>query len=146
MLDYESVRFSYSLLAASALYLFGGKNIKIDEVTGFSKDQLRPCAEWMHHFGVIVSRKLVTCIREIAAYVEPTDLHNIQTHRNALELLVGTCLLSYDTIPTLSYQDDAYAHKTAAMELKPAALAIQTPPSSTRKAKSPARSPTRVSP
>ena len=94
VLDYESVRFSYSLLAASALYLFGGKNIKIDEVTGFSKEQLRPCAEWMHHFGVVVSRKLVNHIREISADVESTDIHNIQTHRNALELLVSASISS----------------------------------------------------
>ncbi|KAJ8303398.1 hypothetical protein KUTeg_019794 [Tegillarca granosa] len=85
MLDIGCLQFTYSVLAASALYHLTNRETTLS-VSGFQWMDILPCVNWMAPFA--------TTIRE-AGYVEVKffpnvsshDAHNIQTHAVDLNLL-----------------------------------------------------------
>jgi hypothetical protein len=55
-LDYSSVRFSPSVLAATTLFLFAESQLDVVRVTGFSIEHLKPCMRWMSYFAIILDQ------------------------------------------------------------------------------------------
>lgn len=55
-LDYTSVGFSPSVLAASALYLYAGTHLNVMELTGYSEAQLKPCVRYMGIFALLLDQ------------------------------------------------------------------------------------------
>jgi cyclin E len=93
-LDYKSLRFLPSVLAACAIHLaIGGENFKeMVKHTGYSMAQLAPCLEWMRAFSRLleegdhyVQQPLHVGGRG-APKVPLDDVHNIQSHCNPFTL------------------------------------------------------------
>lgn len=77
ILDVGSLQFSYSILAASALYHM--LPVNVEQVTGHSREELHPCIQWMTSFAHIIMEKGAATIRSFEQ-VQREDAHNIQTH------------------------------------------------------------------
>jgi hypothetical protein len=101
--DMDSLRFSYSILAATAMLLMlqmstaNGSAIDelsarvVQECTGYALDALRPCVEWMSAYAVVCRDVLtvqgMVTVRKFTT-VDDDDAHNIQLFHQNLELLV----------------------------------------------------------
>eukprot|EP00039_Didymoeca_costata_P020091 m.340039 g.340039 ORF g.340039 m.340039 type:complete len:457 (+) comp19091_c0_seq1:148-1518(+) len=94
-LEYGSVRFAPSVLAACAIHLGVDGDIFKDvaQYTGYSRVQLEPCLRWMSKFARLlkngnhyVSQPMLLNGRPVGK-VASEDIHNIQCHNNPFELL-----------------------------------------------------------
>ncbi|CAL1294473.1 unnamed protein product [Larinioides sclopetarius] len=85
ILDIESLRFSYSVIAASAIAHFISKEIAM-HVSGLSWTELLPCVSWMRPF-VEVAHENGPVFVKVFDDVPFEDCHNIQTHSACLSLL-----------------------------------------------------------
>eukprot|EP00041_Stephanoeca_diplocostata_P030989 m.951226 g.951226 ORF g.951226 m.951226 type:complete len:550 (-) comp23865_c0_seq3:1942-3591(-) len=88
-LDYNSVKYSPGVLAATALYLFAGSDIDVSGVTGFSLEEIYPCFQWMEVYAIVLDRHNMYSVvdRAFKRHVAPDDVHNIQAHCNPYRLL-----------------------------------------------------------
>lgn len=84
ILDTGSLQFSYSILAASALYHM--LSVKVEQVTGHSWEELYPCIQWMKSFTDVIMEKGSISLKSFD-HVAREDAHNIQTHSVELKLL-----------------------------------------------------------
>jgi hypothetical protein len=84
-LDYSSVRFSPSTLAAAALYIYAGSTCKVDELTGYTVEDLRPCLRWMSYFAIVLERH--HSARSTCSSSDGADGLIIQTHDTPYALL-----------------------------------------------------------
>ena len=97
MFDMESMRFSYSVLAASTLYhMLNGSTDSIELVqksTGFQLHELDACIQWMNPYAdvckEIITDEKMTQIKYFSS-VDQEDAHNIQLYYQNLELLVSS--------------------------------------------------------
>eukprot|EP00035_Acanthoeca_spectabilis_P021705 m.439778 g.439778 ORF g.439778 m.439778 type:complete len:438 (-) comp18417_c0_seq1:244-1557(-) len=87
-LDYTSVGFSPSVLAASALYLYAGTHLNVLELTGYSEAQLKPCVRYMGIFALLLDQYNQT-VTSASGEVEVRgkEAHIIQTHATPYALL-----------------------------------------------------------
>ncbi|XP_032229452.1 G1/S-specific cyclin-E isoform X2 [Nematostella vectensis] len=76
-LDIESLQFSYSVLAAAAMYHV--IPVSIEEITCHKREDLSPCIQWMGPFAATMRDQEPPCIR-MFDQIKPEDSHNIQTH------------------------------------------------------------------
>ena len=119
-LDYASIRFPPSVLAACAIHLaIGGKDFsEMIQHTGYSMAQLQPCLDWMRRFSNVLNdgQHFVAQPRMIRGRVmhkvPPEDVHNIQSHCNSFK----------------------WFEEATEAPRRPKASAEMTPPPSTRKA------------
>lgn len=88
-LDYNSVKYSPGVLAATALYLFAGSDIDVSAVTGFRLEDIYPCFQWMEVYAIVLDRHNMYSVvdRAFKRHVAPDDVHNIQAHCNPYRLL-----------------------------------------------------------
>ena len=86
MMDLRSLRFSYSVLAASCLYHFSSADL-VAKCTGYKITDISYCIEWMSAHAEIVRDKGLAELRSFQRSV-PLDYHNIQTHDNKLDDLL----------------------------------------------------------
>ncbi|CAH3139955.1 unnamed protein product [Porites lobata] len=84
VLDTGSLQFSYSILAASALYHM--LPVNIEQVTGHSWEELYPCIQWMKSFADVTIEKGTLTLKAFE-HVSREDAHNVQTHAVDLALL-----------------------------------------------------------
>ncbi|KAL9974395.1 hypothetical protein ACROYT_G011419 [Oculina patagonica] len=77
ILDVGSLQFSYSILAASAVYHM--LPVNVEQVTGHTWDELFPCIQWMKSFAHVTMEKGAATLRSFEQ-VPREDAHNIQTH------------------------------------------------------------------
>ena len=117
MFDMDSLRFGYSVLAASALYLslgVSGRDVEkygagttsraethsaahlnafiVQECTGYKLYELDACIKWMYAYAdvckdVLTEEKMVAV--KCFSNVDPDDAHNIQLYYQNLDLLVS---------------------------------------------------------
>jgi len=119
-LDYASIRFPPSVLAACAIHLaIGGNNFtEMINHTGYTMLQLEPCLQWMRAFASVLTdgQHYVAQPRMIRGRVmhkvPPEDVHNIQSHCNQF----------------------AFFERASEATRRPTASAAMTPPPSARKA------------
>jgi hypothetical protein len=100
--DINSLKFKYSVLAASAMFLMLNSTSRISDVeltakivqdcTGYKMSELESCVQWMHAYADVCKEVLTVermiCIRKFQT-VDDEDAHNIQLFHKNLELLVG---------------------------------------------------------
>jgi hypothetical protein len=99
--EMDSLRFTYSVLAASAMFLMLNSSCRITEievtmkivqdVTGYLMSELDSCIQWMHSYADVCKEVLtVEKMTAVKRYpmVEEDDAHNIQVFNKNLELLV----------------------------------------------------------
>ncbi len=100
--DMDSLRFSYSVLAASAMFLMLNSTPRITDIevtvrivqdcTGYQMSELEACIQWMHAYADVCKEVLtverMVFIRKFQT-VEDDDAHNIQLFHKNLELLVS---------------------------------------------------------
>lgn len=85
-LEYGSVRFSPSVLAATALIIYAGSRVDTLKVTGYGLDQLRPCLSWMLTYGDLLQERCVYGTARSMRNLQVADAHTIQIHANPFEL------------------------------------------------------------
>ncbi|XP_041375900.1 G1/S-specific cyclin-E-like isoform X2 [Gigantopelta aegis] len=85
MYDIGCLKFSYSVLAASALYHMSSKDIAL-AVSGFFWQDILPCVQWMSPFAITI-RETGPIEVKFFPTVPSEDSHNIQTHCVDLQLL-----------------------------------------------------------
>ncbi|GBM96388.1 G1/S-specific cyclin-E1, partial [Araneus ventricosus] len=85
ILDIESLRFSYSVIAASAIAHFISKETAM-HVSGLSWTELLPCVSWMRPFVEVALENGPVFVKHYDD-VPSEDCHNIQTHSACLSLL-----------------------------------------------------------
>lgn len=102
MFDMESLRFDYSMIAASALYhmltneLCHDQNklaaCLVEKCTGFRLFELDLCIKWMYPYSdvckEILTDERMTFIKQFSN-VDQDDSHNIQLYYQNLDLLVN---------------------------------------------------------
>jgi hypothetical protein len=121
MFDIESLKFSYSVLAASAMYYMISKpnflvnyqqhnpntlynpNINASQIayivqrsTGYKMHELEQCIKWMHPYAsvckeTITEEKMIQI--KYFSNIDPDDCHNIQLYYENLSLLVSNLFL-----------------------------------------------------
>ncbi|GIY77640.1 hypothetical protein CDAR_63251 [Caerostris darwini] len=85
ILDTESLKFSYSVIAASAIAHFISKD-KAIHVSGLSWAELIPCVTWMKPFVEVVYDNGPVDVKHFND-IPSEDCHNIQVHSASLRLL-----------------------------------------------------------
>jgi len=83
-LDTGYLQFSYSIIAASALYHMWGKNIS--DITGHKYEELFPCIQWLAPFAKALHQQQVKPMKQFEK-IPREDSHNIQVHNNGVQLL-----------------------------------------------------------
>jgi hypothetical protein len=100
--DMDSLRFKYSVLAASAMFLMLNSSSRITDIdlvmrvvqdcTGYKMNELESCIQWMHAYADVCKEVLtverMVFIRKFQT-VDDDDAHNIQLFHKNLELLVS---------------------------------------------------------
>ncbi|XP_021571736.1 G1/S-specific cyclin-E1 [Carlito syrichta] len=117
VLDVDCLEFSYGVLAASALYHFSSSEL-MQKVSGYQWCDIESCVKWMVPFALVVREMGSSKLKHFRG-VPADDAHNIQTHRNSLDLL-----------------DKAQAKKAILSEqnrISPLPTGILTPPQSSKK-------------
>ncbi|XP_050399181.1 G1/S-specific cyclin-E isoform X2 [Patella vulgata] len=84
-LDIGCLQFSYSVVAASALYHMSSQEIALS-VSGFKWPDILPCVQWMAPFAVTM-REAGPLEIKFFSTVASDDSHNIQTHSVTVALL-----------------------------------------------------------
>ncbi|XP_051562832.1 G1/S-specific cyclin-E1-like [Myxocyprinus asiaticus] len=85
ILDVKSLEFSYSLLAASALYHFSSLEL-VMKVSGLKWCDLEECVKWMVPFAMSIREAGSSALKTFKG-IASDDMHNIQTHVPYLEWL-----------------------------------------------------------
>lgn len=83
-LDTGYLQFSYSIIAASALYHMWGKDVTT--ITGHKFEELFPCIQWLSPYAKVVHNQTVKPIKQFDK-IQAEDAHNIQVHNNGVQLL-----------------------------------------------------------
>jgi len=83
-LDTGFLQFSYSIIAASALYHMVGKDLV--EVTGHKHEELFPCIQWLAPFASALLQQQVKPPKHFEK-IPREDSHNIQVHNNGVQIL-----------------------------------------------------------
>lgn len=83
-LDTGFLQFSYSIIAATALYHMWGKDLS--DITGHKHDELFPCIQWLAPFANAIHHEQVKPIKHFDK-ISRDDSHNIQVHNNGVQLL-----------------------------------------------------------
>eukprot|EP00040_Diaphanoeca_grandis_P000211 m.14706 g.14706 ORF g.14706 m.14706 type:complete len:441 (-) comp10256_c0_seq1:246-1568(-) len=136
-LDYESVKFSPSVLAACALFLFDGSSIETFATTGFHVHQLMPCLKWMMLYAFVLEqheRENPEAVNNVERPIlrnknmSKEDLHYIQQYNGySLELLERVVHPNGTTVVTPSETANVKPQNT----LKPVVMCgTLTPPPS----------------
>ncbi|KAG8198483.1 hypothetical protein JTE90_017349 [Oedothorax gibbosus] len=85
ILDLESLKYSYSVLCASAMAHFISKETAM-HVSGLSWSELLPCVTWLKPFVEVSEENGFTDLKYFSD-VPAEDCHNIQTHTASLRIL-----------------------------------------------------------
>ncbi|CAH1779601.1 unnamed protein product [Owenia fusiformis] len=85
MLDLGCLQFSYSQIAASALYHVSTEHVAL-AVSGFSALDLQACVQWMAPFAITIRENGAVELK-FFQNILPEDTHHIQTHSIDLNLL-----------------------------------------------------------
>ncbi|KAI4898642.1 hypothetical protein NFI96_025998 [Prochilodus magdalenae] len=85
ILDVKSLEFSYSLLAASALFHFSSLEL-VMKVSGLKWSDVERCVKWMVPFAMSIREVGSSSLKAFKGIPED-DAHNIQTHASYLEWL-----------------------------------------------------------
>ncbi|XP_003798495.1 G1/S-specific cyclin-E1 [Otolemur garnettii] len=117
VLDVDCLEFSYGVLAASALYHFSSSEL-MQKVSGYQWCDIEHCVKWMVPFAMVIRETGSSKLKHFRG-VPADDAHNIQTHRDSLDLL-----------------DKAQAKKAILSEqnrISPVPTGVLTPPHSSKK-------------
>ncbi|ODM95409.1 G1/S-specific cyclin-E1 [Orchesella cincta] len=93
ILDVYSLQFTSSLLAASAVYHTKGRTAAMS-ASGFSWEQIAPCAHWMAPYATAVRKEDVPDVLPSIENVPDEMRHLIHSHCVSLELLEKAHLLA----------------------------------------------------
>ncbi|XP_045388375.1 G1/S-specific cyclin-E1 isoform X1 [Lemur catta] len=85
VLDIDCLEFSYGVLAASALYHFSSSEL-MQKVSGYQWCDIESCAKWMVPFAMVIRETGSSKLKHFRG-IPADDAHNIQTHRDSLDLL-----------------------------------------------------------
>ncbi|XP_030650058.1 G1/S-specific cyclin-E1 [Chanos chanos] len=85
ILDIKSLEFSYSLLAASALFHFSSLEL-VMKVSGLKWDDLEECVRWMVPFAMSIREAGGSSLKAFKG-IPAESAHNIQTHAPYLDWL-----------------------------------------------------------
>ncbi|KAH0619601.1 hypothetical protein JD844_000348 [Phrynosoma platyrhinos] len=85
VLDVGCLEYTYSILAASALYHFSSCEL-MQRVSGYEFSDIEECVKWMVPFAMAIKEVGSSTIKQFRG-VPAEDLHNIQMHINTFELL-----------------------------------------------------------
>ncbi|KAK3607390.1 hypothetical protein CHS0354_022552 [Potamilus streckersoni] len=121
ILDVQSLQFSYSVLAASAICHLASREIAL-QVSGFKWIDILPCVHWMAPYAATV-RELGPLMVKFFSNVPSEDSHNIQTHAVDLNLLEKA----------QSMHVDFHFADRSSPDLKSQVLTQLTPPQSDKK-------------
>ncbi|XP_065216852.1 G1/S-specific cyclin-E isoform X2 [Planococcus citri] len=134
-LDITSLRFSYGVLAASAIYILVDPNLAVSS-SGLKKEILEPCVQWMSVYWAILQETYtpeMVNVRELIHDCKETyfgDQHpELQTHNISMSL--------YDLAQT---QFDLLAQKES-MKSENNAQILTPPPSSSKSIANPSDTP-----
>lgn len=83
-LDTGFLQFSYSIIAASALYHMWGKDLL--DITGHKYEELFPCIQWLAPFAKALLQQQTHPMKQFEK-IPRDDAHNIQVHNNGVQLL-----------------------------------------------------------
>ncbi|XP_037390536.1 G1/S-specific cyclin-E1 [Pygocentrus nattereri] len=117
ILDVKSLEFSYSLLAASALFHFSSLEL-VMKVSGFKWSDVERCVRWMVPFAMSIREAGSSSLKTFKG-IPQDDTHNIQTHA-----------------PYLDRLGKAYAYELVDLERSqssPVPSGVLTPPPSSEK-------------
>uniref|UniRef100_A0A2I2ZTW4 Cyclin E1 n=1 Tax=Gorilla gorilla gorilla TaxID=9595 RepID=A0A2I2ZTW4_GORGO len=85
VLDVDCLEFPYGILAASALYHFSSSEL-MQKVSGYQWCDIENCVKWMVPFAMVIRETGSSKLKHFRG-VADEDAHNIQTHRDSLDLL-----------------------------------------------------------
>uniref|UniRef100_A0A2K5C5W5 Uncharacterized protein n=1 Tax=Aotus nancymaae TaxID=37293 RepID=A0A2K5C5W5_AOTNA len=85
VLDVDCLEFPYGILAASAVYHFSSSEL-MQKVSGYEWCDIENCAKWMVPFAMVIRETGTSKLKHFRG-VADDDAHNIQTHRDSLDLL-----------------------------------------------------------
>ncbi|TKS82707.1 G1/S-specific cyclin-E2 [Collichthys lucidus] len=85
MMDFNSLDYSYSVLAAAAFCHFSTFDV-VHKVSGLTWESVAPCVRWMTPFMDALRSEAKPQLKDFPK-VKADDRHNIQTHVGYLELL-----------------------------------------------------------
>ncbi|XP_064168964.1 G1/S-specific cyclin-E1 [Anguilla rostrata] len=117
VLDVKCLEFSYSMLAASALFHFSSVEL-VEKVSGFQWSDMERCVKWMVPFAMSI-REVGSSGLKTFKGISVDDLHNIQTHA-----------------PYLDWLEKAYSYQLVDVERSqrsPVPSCVLTPPPSSEK-------------
>ncbi|XP_066440112.1 G1/S-specific cyclin-E1 isoform X2 [Eleutherodactylus coqui] len=86
ILDVGCLEYSYSVLAASALYHFCNAEL-VTRVTGYEWTDLEACIEYVVPYAMMIKGAKRQSKLKFFKGVDLEDMHNIQTHTGCLDLL-----------------------------------------------------------
>ncbi|XP_067652161.1 G1/S-specific cyclin-E-like isoform X1 [Haliotis asinina] len=121
MLDLGCLQFTYSVLAASALYHMTSQDVAL-AVSGLSWQDILPCVQWMSPFAVTVREDGPVEIKFFPT-VPSEDCHNIQIHNIDLTLLEKA----------QSRQEDVMNAARRSPDITSQVITLLTPPNSDEK-------------
>lgn len=130
ILNSESVRFSYYVLAAAAVSFYIRNKTMLSNVTATTQEQLNECREWMQpYYNILSDKSTVVC----ASFpdVAQNSAHNIQTHVVSLELLDAVQEKSFSQIFNRGDADTTCSDACRSSMLPTSAQGVLTPPKST---------------
>ncbi|KAL4613621.1 G1/S-specific cyclin-E1 isoform X2 [Arapaima gigas] len=120
VLDLGCLDFSYSMLAASALFHFSSMEL-VERVSGYQWVDMERCVKWMVPFAMSI-RETGSSQLKLFKGIAADDMHNIQVHTSYLQLLERA----------LSYQQ----MDVEQTQRSPAPTGVLTPPPSSEKPES----------
>lgn len=88
MLDVGSLQFSYSVLAAAALYHEASEYVAYT-VSGYKWHDISACVQWMAPFVATLCQYGSAELKQFAN-IKASYVHNIQTHSVDMKLLVSS--------------------------------------------------------
>lgn len=122
VLDIESLQFTYSVLAASALYHSSSRELALS-VSGYKWADILPCVQWMAPFAVTI-RELGPMEVKFFSNIPSEDSHHIQTHVVDLNLLEKA---------QLRQEEFTYLNQGSPPDLQAQVITTLTPPQSDKK-------------
>ncbi|XP_006867446.1 PREDICTED: G1/S-specific cyclin-E1 [Chrysochloris asiatica] len=84
-LDYDSLEFSYGVLAASAMYHFSSSEL-MQKVSGYEWCDIEKCVKWMVPFAMVIRETGSSKLKYFRG-IPLEETHHVQTHINSLDLL-----------------------------------------------------------
>ncbi|CAG9767254.1 unnamed protein product [Ceutorhynchus assimilis] len=121
-LDPGFLKFSYSTLAAAAMYFMYGKQVAL-EVSGFAWEQLQPCAEYMAAFYLVLrdtpDPRLMSCKSDV-----PQEEHG-QPHLASLKYRVPNLIKDENHSLQTHVVNMEYFEKSAILRLEQMGLKVE---------------------